>query len=228
MPDNDQAGKPDGGTVTTTATPATAGASDGATTTTAPDGGSEWRNPAEIGKALKSSREANQKLEQKLDAFATEVRSVLQALKPAEKPQEKPRDTPTADANAAVAELRQELAYKDAVSGLEKPLTKDQRGLLDRLYKAERPPAESLSDWLAKNVSAFGAVNAPATTAPAVTPGAPKVETGPAATPSQDTLPANLLRMTRSQVDGLPRDEFNKRLAEFKQNNGGRRKHLFD
>ncbi len=227
MANENGTGTPDGGTVTTT-NPGTPGASDGATTTTAPDGAEQLRNPAGVSKELKTLREGNQKLEQKLDALVTQFTSAIQALKPAEKPPEKPKDQPqTTPADVAVAELRQELAYKDALTGLDKPLTREQRGILDRLFKAEKPSPEALNDWIGKNVAALGVTAAPSI-AQAATPAAPKVDAGPAGTPSQEVLPVNVFKMSRSQIQGLSNEEFRKRLTEYKANNGGRKKHLFD
>lgn len=221
--DNKNAGTPDGGTVTTTQ-PGTPGATDVATTASAADVAGQWRNPAEIGKALKATREANEKLEQKLDAFIGKFETVIQGIKPPEKPKEQ-TPPPTVDASAEVKELRHELAFKDAASKF--TLSDGQREVLERLRKAEKPSADDLPGWLAKNVAALGAGQSatPPATPP---PQGHRVDTGPPAPPSQETLPANLFRMSKAQVDGLSKDEFRKRLAEHKAANGGRKKHLFD
>lgn len=106
-----------------------------------------------------------QRLEDEQKQRAAVVETKVEKRDKAEKP----------EVPSEVAQLRQELALKDAA--LEHGLTKEQRQRLDRLFKAEQP--RDVEDWVGKTVAEMGWKKDPdaTKTTTKVDPTKPKVRT---------------------------------------------------
>ncbi len=143
----------------------------------------EWRNPEEIKKMIKQTRE-NAKL---LETLTPLVTSLQKALGKTETPAPvKAQDTVATPGD----DLAGKLALRDAMTDLSVKLDRDSRELIDRLWKAEKPT--DVGSWLDKTVKQLKLGAQPASAAaPVVEQAKPASNTG---APGAVKAPANSLQ----------------------------------
>ena len=176
--------------------------------TAAPDG-EEWRNPAEIKKALKLTRDTAKRFESLESKFDQVLAALANGQRAPGSPSGAPPsegdddgDTPlakgkrirNADVMERVTQVEAMLAFKEALVELDKPLSKEQRKVLERLYKAERPDPEQLADWMADNLQAFGA-SSPVPQRAQESAAAPRNPPLPVA-PDQSIIPTDIFQIS--------------------------------
>ena len=110
-----------------------------------------------------------------------------------------------------MAELRRELAFKDALSESGIVFTAGQRTRLAKLYAADKPSDATV--WLATEIEGLGLKPAtpPAAAAPAgAAPAKGKSDTGAPGLAGRMSLPGNVLDAKKSDLEGMSHAEIKK------------------
>lgn len=161
-----------------------------------------WRNVDEIKDTLKEVRELRRQLQE----------ATGRTPKPAETPASA---TTTAPADP-VAELRAEMALKDAIADAD---LGQHRKRVERLWRAERP--QDVAVWLKATAEEMGWK--PGTETPVVkTPDqVPPTETPPPSPATQGrSIPSNPSALTKEQIEGMSEKELKAHWEAFKRSSG--------
>jgi hypothetical protein len=147
-----------------------------------------------------------------------QIRELLSKLTPAAATTT-PATVPTAppDAMAAVEELRQEIALRDAFDAHKVAAGNPLRELIATAAKASKPP--DLAAFVGKYAGAAAATPAPAVVTP---PAAPSNTGTPAATPAQASLPADPRHWPRETVAAMTTEAWRAELEKYEASQGRR------
>ncbi len=151
----------------------------------------------------------------RINALEHELKAARAPVPKADPPPEK-KGSKDADAFSELQALRGELALKDAIvdSGLK--LSPEQRGVVTRLYTAERP--QDVSEWL-KSTTAVFTVETKVPETPAATP-PPNSNTGAPASNGRAFVAHDPFALPPGAFSALPREEQDKLWSGYKKNHG--------
>lgn len=194
--------------------------------TPAPDGDSErWTNKTEFVQVAKRSRENGKGI----SAIGERLAKIEQMLTsqsgqtPAAPDDEPPKreQVRAKDVQTNMEHRFADMEFRESLAELEQPLTKAQKNVLLRLYRADRPSNEDLPEWLAANMGAFPKQETPAAIVPPV-PQAPQVSNSGGA-PTVDPrsgLPVDIFAVDPTVWKALSPKEKAEHFESYKRSRG--------